>query len=162
MSETYKDPADWIEAGALFRWLLDEDPDAFLDAAKKLKVSARTAYYLAEVDRALEGFDIPRARKLRIGWTKLQIIGPYLTHENSEQLLAQAEAHPAHELRDIVADNWSEASKHCVLFYLFDEEYEVLAKVLTAHGATQHGRGFKGKEAALIKALEKLMPPADQ
>ena len=158
MSNTPKELQDWVAAAALLRQLFDEDGDDFLEAAEKLGIKERKAYYLIEVDKALEGLPISRARKLRIGWTKLQIVGPFLTHENYDQLLAQAEVHAVHELRDIVAGNWSEASKHCVLLYFFDEDYEVFAKVIRAHGATPHSRGYHGKEEALIAALTKLLP----
>ena len=158
MSNTPNEVQDWVAAAALLRQLFDEDGDEFLVAAEKLGINERKAYYLIEVDKALEGFPISREQKLRIGWTKLQIIGPFLAHENYDQLLAQAEAHPVHELRDILAGNWSEASKHCVLLYFFDEDYEVFAKVIRAHGATPHSRGYHGKEEALIEALKKLLP----
>ena len=158
MFNTKKDKRDWFEIAALLRQMSDEDPEKFLNTAHTLGIHRRKAYYLVDLDRSLEAFEIPRARKLRIGWTKLQVIGPNLTQKNREVLLAQAEAHPVHELRDIVQGTWPGATKHCVLLYLADEEYGIFAQVLKAHGAKRVGRGIRGKEAALIAALKTVMP----
>lgn len=147
---------DWIEAAELLRRLLDEDPGMFLATAKKLGIQTRKAYYLAQIDRALDGLAVPRERLLRIGWTKLQVIAPHITSENAETLLGRAEAHPVHVLRDAVGEHVGETAKHCVILYLFEDEYEIFAEVLVAHGASLVGRGIKWKEEALMTALEKL------
>ena len=162
MFNTKKDKRDWVEIAALLRQMSDENTNKFLKTAHTLGIHRRKAYYLVDLDRSLQPFEVPRARKLRIGWTKLQVIGPYLTQKNREVLLAQAEAHPVHELRDIVHGIWSDATKHCVLLYLADEEYEILASVLKAHGAIQVGRGLRNKESALIAALKKCAPDSCQ
>ena len=152
---------DWIEAAELLRRLLDEDPSMFLATAKELGIQTRKAYYLVQIDRALDGLSVPRERLLRIGWTKLQVIAAHITPENAETLLSQAESHPVHVLRDIIDGHAPETAKHCVILYLFDDEYEIFAQVLQAHGASLVGRGIKWKEEALIEALEKLLPDKD-
>jgi hypothetical protein len=44
-----------------------------------------------------------------------------------------------------------------VQFYLSDKEFALLAAVLEAYGAKLIGRSIKGKEKALVTALEKLL-----
>ncbi len=158
MTNKTNDPDDWVAAARLLRQLLDEDPSEFLATAKTMGIQTRKAYYLVQIDRALDGLFVPRERLLRIGWTKMQIIARHITAENAEALLAQAERHPVHVLRDVIDGDAPESAKHCVILYLFDDEYEIFAEVLQAHGASLVGRGIKWKEEALITALEKLRP----
>jgi len=60
MSNTPKELQDWVAAAALLRQLFDEDGDDFLEAADKLGIKERKAYYLIEIDKALEGLPISR------------------------------------------------------------------------------------------------------
>ena len=136
----------------------DSDGCGFADEIKKQKLSPRKAYYLVEVYEAFHEFPVPRARLLNVGWTKLQMMCGYVTPENYLQLLAEAEKHPVHRFREILEGNWPEEAKHCVLIYLFPEEYEIFCKVLKAHGAKPRPRGLHGKEEALINALRMLLP----
>ena len=165
MDDTPIDPNDFLALGQRLSEALQAAPagepsdgSLFLDEAKKQKLSRRKAYYLVEVFEAFRNLPVPKERLLNIGWTKLQMMCGYMTPENYPNLLSEAEKHPVHRFREILEGEWPETAKHCVLIYLFPEEYEIFCKVLKAHGAKPRPRGLQGKEEALMKALKKLLP----
>ena len=87
----------------------------------------RKAYYLVEIDKALEGYRIPKEKMLSIGWTKLQMISAHITKKNYRILLEQADAHPVHELQDILDGKGVVENRHAMLFYLTPDQFELLA-----------------------------------
>jgi hypothetical protein len=99
----------------------------------------------------------PKQRMLNIGWSKLRLLAPHINKENLDELLAQAEAHPVHELQEILKGS-SETAKHCVLLYMTENQYAIFGKVIQRYGATRSPRGYHGKEEALTDALNKLLP----
>ncbi len=127
-----------------------------LDLAIKFGLGSRKAYYLVEIDRKFSTLKVDRARLLGIGWTKAQIIAEHADQGNIDDLLSKAESHSAKELQTILADGDASRAQHCVLFYLNDDEYELLRKVLQQRGARPAPRGLHGKEQALVKALKEL------
>ena len=149
--------ADFIEVSRLLAELRQTDPDQFVKVAASLGIGLRKAYYLVQVAQAFQGLAIPKERLYRVGWTKLQVISPYVTSKNVKKLLAQAEAHPVHELKALLAMKGLPPNTHCVLFYLSNSDFDLLAKVVEAHGGKRVGRTLKGKEKALVAALTKLV-----
>ena len=87
---------NFLRMAKALRELQDEQPDIFLEVAKLAGLSNRKAYALARIARQFE--NAPEERLYFIGWTKLQIIGRYLTGENTEYLLKLAEQNTAHDL----------------------------------------------------------------
>lgn len=148
--------ADFFDVARLLLELRQSDTEQFLKTAKSLGIGLRKAYYLTQVAQAFQGLAVSNERLRRIGWTKLSIISPHVNAKNLKKLLAQAEAHPVHELKAILHMKGLPPDTHCVLFYLSNLEFDLLATVLEAHGAKRMGRTLKGKEAALIEALTKL------
>ena len=149
---------DWVEAAARLRKIRETEPDLFLDAAKKLGVGPRKAYYLVEIDRKLGSYPISHELKLKIGWTKMQMLVEHISSDNFGELLIQAEDLPVHDFREVLEGTYSQGVKKCVLLYLSDEQYSIFTKALTAHGAKPGSRGLRGKEAAMTAALKKVLP----
>jgi hypothetical protein len=147
---------NFIEAARMLAKMQEEDPDTFRSVAKSLGVGLRKAYYLVQVARSLEGLPVSKDRLARVGWTKLQLISPYITASNCKTVLAQAEAHPVHEVKAILKKQGLPPQTHCVLFYLSNTQFDLLATVLQAFGAKRQGRTIKGKEEALVLALANL------
>jgi len=149
--------SDFVEDAKVLRQLHDEDPAEFAKVAEQSGIGLRKAYYLVEIDRALEGYPVPKEKKHSIGWTKLQMISGHLNKKNYKVLLEQADAHPVHELEDVLAGKGLVENRHAMLFYFTPAEFEVLANIVVAHGGKRKGRSLKDKEAALTRALKKLL-----
>ena len=147
---------NFFELARYLRQLLDRDPELFKKLVDKSEIGTRKAYYLANIARTFDSLRVNRARLKRIGWTKLQIIGATITPDNAEEMLGLAEINTASKLKAIVRGETPIANAHCVLMYFTPEQYEILQDVLVRHGATIHRRGMNEKEAALIRALERV------
>lgn len=65
--------------------LQDEQPDIFLNVVHLVGLSPRKAYALARIARQFG--NVEEERLYFIGWSKLMIIGRYLTENNAEYLL---------------------------------------------------------------------------
>ena len=147
---------NFFELGRSLRHLLDRDPDKFRNVVEKTNLGMRKAYYLVNVARWFEGVRVKRERLMRIGWTKLQLIGPKLEGWDLDELLALAETNTATALKRILKGDKPLKDAHCVLMYFSPEQYQVLEEVLVRHGATANRRGMNDKEAALIAALQRV------
>jgi hypothetical protein len=80
--------SDFVEDGKVLRQLHDEDPAEFARVATQSGIGLRKAYYLVEIDRALESYPVPKEKMLSIGWTKLQMISAHITKKNYRILLS--------------------------------------------------------------------------
>src|SRR3546814_948873 len=85
----------------------------------------RKAYYWAQIDRQFSTLAIDRMRLHHVGWTKLQVIGPYVTKGNCHDLLCLAEAHTVYELATLMRGEEPHPDARCVQLYLSPEQYEV-------------------------------------
>ena len=151
------DADDFIALAMHLHDMTDGKGAAFLEAAEKEGVKPRRAYYLREIARLLDWIDTPHDRLRNIGWTKLSIIAQHLTRENAETLLSDAEQRTVADLKDIIAGRTPPKQRHAMLFYLDDEEHDVVRRALLAHGASPSSRGLHDKEAALVNLLSNSM-----
>jgi len=148
--------SNFFELARSLRQLLDRDPDLFKAVVDKSELGMRKAYYLVTIAKQFDGIRVKRERLQRVGWTKLMIIGARVSQGNVEELLALAEANTADKLKKLLNGEKPVDNAHCVLMYFSPEQYKVLQEVLVRHGATAHRRGMNDKEAALIRALERV------
>ena len=148
---------DFVVAARMLREAQDEFPDKFAQVAKDLGIGKRKAYALAQINRTFDDLGVPWERLRQIGWTKLMIIAPYAGEDSLDGLLDLAEACTAHELSRHLHGEPVFADEHCVILYLSNEQYQVFEQALVGHGALRSTRGMAGKEAALTKALERLL-----
>lgn len=65
------------------RELQELKPYIFKSVAKMAGMSPRRAYALARISRQFEDLGVPEVRLCQIGWTKLTVIGRYLTEDNA-------------------------------------------------------------------------------
>jgi hypothetical protein len=144
---------NFLEVGLWLLKLWEDGPEAIRDEAERLKISCRTAYYLAEVALKFGDLKVEEERLQGIGWTKLQIIGRYVTPTNSEALLQLAENNTAYNLAQIMKNQKPEAV-HSVLLYLTAGQYAAFRNALLAFGATDLVTGLANKEKALTEALK--------
>jgi hypothetical protein len=145
----------FLTLAANLRALHDTAPDDFRALAKLRILGRRKAYYLVEIDRVFGGDKAMSVRLNRIGWTKLQIIAPYVTKENRESLVTLAEAHTAVNLKALMRGQAPILGGRTVVLHFSKKQFAVFAEAILAHGATANGEGFVDKERALIKALKK-------
>lgn len=145
----------FLTLAAHLRQLYDTAPEEFRRLAKLRILGRRKAYYLLEVDRIFGGDQEMAVRLNRIGWTKLQIIAPYVTKENREELVALAEAHTAVNLKAMMRGMAPILGGRTVVLHFTKKQFAGFAEAILAHGATKNGAGFIDKERALIKALKK-------
>ncbi|OQM76238.1 hypothetical protein [Manganibacter manganicus] len=135
------------------RELKDTQPDILWEVVELAGISRRKAYALVRIARQFEELDIPEARLYAIGWTKLAVIGRYLTELNGEQLLKLAEQNTVHDLEALLRGEAPVEDARLVTLYLAPEQYEVLRTKLVAHGALPSGNGMIKVEEALMAAL---------
>lgn len=136
------------------RELQDNHPELFLKAAELAGIGRRKAYALARVARQFEG--VSEQRLHLIGWTKLMIIGRYLTDANREHLLQLAEQNTAHDLEVVLQGETPVEDARIVRFYLAPADYKRLRAVLTKHGAVPNGNGLTNMEAAMMALVAKV------
>src|SRR5690606_10289370 len=93
---------NFLYAARQLREVQDETPELFQTVVEYTGIGLRKAYYLVQIDRQFSKLGIERNRLGRVGWTKLQLIGPYISKANCEELLSLAEKHTAYELSMIM------------------------------------------------------------
>lgn len=147
---------DFMMTGKLLAELHAHDPAQCLKAARSMGMSRRKAYYLIELHETFSKLKVPKGLLLEIGWTKLQVVRRVVTAGNVEHWLTLAKALAVHELKDAVQGKPLEFGKHCLLFYLSPQEFDIVATVLVKHGAKHEERTIYGKEPALVKAMSRL------
>ena len=144
---------NFLRVARALRELQDEQPDIFLKVAELAGLSNRKAYALARISRQFDDLGASEERLYSIGWTKLQIIGRYLTEDNGEYLLQLAEQNTAHDLEALLRGETPVADAKVMQFYLSPSDYKRLRSKLVTHGAIASGNGLVKKELALMKLL---------
>jgi hypothetical protein len=152
-------PRDFLRHARFFRETIEQHPELLSTVAAIEGFSVRTARYLASIDRAYRNLRVPRHRLISIGWTKLAMLADVVDQKNCLELLTLAESFTVQELALILRGREPVEGTRCVLLYLTPPEYAVFETAIVAHGGTRTGRGLFNKEAALIKALSKLVEP---
>jgi len=155
-----KDADDnFLDLARTLRQLKNRDLKLYQDLIKKTALGSRKAYYMIEVLDTYEPLPVPRARMRKLGWTKCQIMGKYITRDNWEELFALAENTPAKVLEKTLKDGKAKPPEdtHCVLMYLSPAQYKLFEDTLLENGATRSGRGLIDKEEALTHAMKKAM-----
>jgi hypothetical protein len=142
---------------------LDAETSSPPDVATLMMItgkSRRTISYLRSIGKRLGELHISERTFVRLGWTKSVEIARLCTHDTLSDALAYAEDHTVAELRAHLTGE--SAGDTAVLLRLTSRQYNVFEQVLLAHGAVRvkPGKGVRGKEAALTKALKTVAIPA--
>jgi hypothetical protein len=145
----------FLEIGAALGRLQEADRDLFWKAVEKGEFGKRKAYYLITIAKAFKNIKVPKARLRAIGWTRLQVIARVLNESNADELILLAEQHKVKDLEAIIKGEEPNPDSRVIILYFTPDDYEVLEAILVQNGASRHGRGLVGKEAALMKALKK-------
>jgi hypothetical protein len=147
---------NFLDLARTLRQLYDRDRDLLKKVWEKTNLGSRKAYYLVNIDRWFGKLPVGKGRLKAIGWTKLQVIGPFVNEQNLEELLGLAENNTVEQLKALMKGEEPITNAHCVLMYFSPKQYEQLETVLLSHGGSRSGRGILNKENALMKALSKL------
>lgn len=149
--------SDFLARGRTLDAIHTLKPDAFALAAKAAGVGLRTAYGLVQVHRRFGSKPAWRARLERVGWTRLYIAARADPEKwSTKQLLGLAETHTAHDLEVVLKGDVPLQNARVVVLRFTLEQYVLFERVLLAHGAEPAGKGLKGREDALIKALASI------
>jgi len=138
----------------------DEDR-AFLHEVERVAgIKRRALFYLLNVGKLLDAYDVSEEHAERIGWTKLQIIARYAANRPRKlsqramkaklEIAAQTSAHVLPAALE-AQDAQSHGSLRSILLRIPDEQYADVEAALIACGAERKGRGLIGKEAALVR-----------
>ncbi len=167
MKNKYESPEDKVEVIANYiginfiqlakelRELQEAKPDIFLKVAKMAGLSGRKAYALARISRQFDDLGVQEERLQAVGWTKLQVIGRYLSENNAEHLLQLAEGNTVHELESRLRGEPPVEDARVLVFYFSPEDFERLKAKLIKHGAIVSGKGLLKKEAAMMALIDK-------
>lgn len=147
----------FLRAAKFFRTLQDTEPSEVGEVAQLIVVSRRQAFYLAKVHRVFSELGVSSERLEAIGWTKLKILARRINASNCELLLDMAETCTARQIKFFVRDKLPVPGERCVTLYFTPNQHAVFETAVLAHGGAKSGKGLMGKEAALIKALEKSL-----
>ena len=93
----------------------------------------------------------------KIGWTKVQIIAEHVTPEKFEYYLCLAEQHTVDELKTVVKGGVPAMAPRRVTLMMQPHDYGRFESVLLQHGARKNGRMLSGKEAAIMKVIDKAL-----
>ena len=118
-------------------------------------LSSRQAYTLARISRQFHDLGVSEERLEAVGWSKLQIIGRYLTEENAKYLLQLAEQNAVHELEARLRGEPPIQDARLLTFYFPSQDYERVKAKLIKHGAVISGNSLLKKEAALLALIRK-------
>ena len=152
---------NFMQLARLLRELQDEDPDTFFPVVDRLGLSHRKAYYLVQIDKTFSALPVKNDRLHKIGWTKLQRLCPHISQENWAELIALAERHTVHQLDAILRGEEPREDENCVLLYMTDTQYLIFRKALLQHGAIPAKGTLQNREAALVRALSKVLATND-
>ncbi len=140
------------------RELQDEQPDIFLKVVELVGLSPRKAYALARIARQFDG--VAEERLHFIGWSKLMIVGRYLTEDNIEYLLNLAEKNTSHDLEVLLRGETPVADAKVMVLYLAPDDHTRLKAALIKHGAVVSGHGLAKMEIALMALIDNVEPGA--
>jgi hypothetical protein len=144
---------NFLEAARHFREVQDEAPELFGFVAQLSGISLRRAYALAAIHRTFYSLGIDHDYLRGLGWSKLQVIGPYITKANADHLLDLAEHHTVYELTRLMRSEKLHPGSRCVQLYFNPKQYDIFKKAILAHGGKASGRALINQEEALIRAL---------
>ena len=145
---------NFLELARALRQLHHRDPDLFKQLIDKADFKRRKAYYLVNISRWFDGMAIGKSRLRKLGWTKLQIIGPHIHEGNAEELVELAEKNTAARLQALMKGEKPPANTHCVLMYFSTKDFEIVADALVKYGGVRTSRGVLNKEKALLRFIE--------
>ena len=134
-------------------------PGAIQELIEDGVIRQRRAYYLKSIWARLVDLQIPKARLVKIGWTKLAVIVSKCPEgDELEWLQIAEEGTPAADLVR-AAKGKDEAARHSILLRMTDAQHKVFEKALRRFGAVRGrtGRGLTKKEAALTLALKEVL-----
>jgi hypothetical protein len=146
---------NFLKVAKALRELQDDNPEIFLKVAESLGISRRKAYALARIDRQFTDLGVERNRLHFIGWSRLQIVGRYLTDENAEYLLQLAEQNTSHDLEILLRGETPIEDAKVVQLYLAAEDYKRRRAALTTYGAMVSGDGLA--KIALMALVDKAI-----
>ncbi len=145
---------EFLEIASALRQLQETNPKDFKKVCSMPQLGRRKAYYLVAIDKAFKGKPVPPQRLNKIGWTKLAALAPHITEENLEDALLFAELNTAKNIEAVVHGLEPIVGGRSVLLIFTAEQFAAFSAAILAHGAVKNGKGFIGKEAALIEALD--------
>ncbi len=143
--------ASFLELGKILRLAQDEDPALFQQLLKIPGLGRRRCYHLVKIDRTFEGYEVDKEILIAIGWTKLSIIAPHVSHETIGLLLALAQSVKAHTLTAMVK---GEVPTKSVQLFFKPEQYSAYVKALLGHGAVKKGDRLQKQEEAILHLIE--------
>ncbi|HEY8008762.1 MAG TPA: hypothetical protein VIE66_18710 [Methylocella sp.] len=151
------------ELARALRMLHDRDGAGWGPFLERAGIGLRRAYYLVQIDEQLSKLGIQPTTIDNIGWTKLQVIAPYLDKGNKTERLALAKISSTKQLQAL-ARSWKAGKKkktpaslvplRCVLLYFTREQYAEFEEAIRANGGEPHRKeGLSNKEAALMNII---------
>lgn len=129
------------------------DRAQFRKEAERRGLSRRRAYYLLRIGQDLQSGRVELKDAKLIGWTKLGLILDKMNARNAARLTRLAKTGSVEELKHALHSGGKRTRLRCVQLYFSPSQYEVFSRALLHHGALRAGRGLKGQEAALLKAI---------
>lgn len=145
----------FIRLGAVL-WALDDTVASrsdFREAIESLGIGYRKARYLVEVSRAFQSVKAPEWFLQQLGWTKCSLLAPYITPQNSKELLEKAASSTALELKSYL-DTKEQSGMKVFSVPLTVGQRAKLDAALEARGAKQHGRHVLGRAEALMRLID--------
>lgn len=146
---------EFLELGSLLRQVQNSSSGDFKKLCSFPELGRRKAYYLVAIDKAFADKDVPAERLRKIGWTKLAMLAPHVTDENVDDALLFAELHTVKNIEAAVHGMEPIIGGRTVLLNFTADQFAAFSTAIVAHGAIKNGKGFIGKEAALVVALYK-------
>lgn len=161
-------PSKNFHAFARALWEVHRREPSFLhDVESKSRMKRRALFYLANVGKLIDDYNITEAQAEKIGWTKLQVIARHaakLPRKASQRVMGAnlrlAEDLPAYELPGALKGQGRSPGgrTRSVLLRLSADEYDLLEAALISFGAQKLGRGLRHKEEAIISMARSVAP----
>lgn len=136
--------------------LHDSAPERFAEVAADVGIKRRRAFYLLQVAETIWKLNQPDELIEKIGWTKINLIAPYLDQRDTAELLEWAQKKTAHELTAALREDAGPKRSRCILLRFTPEEWEAFTAAVVANGGKRSGRGLVRTEDAVMQIIAKL------
>jgi hypothetical protein len=129
-------------------------PDLFAPTVNALGMSRLEGLCLTRTVQAARIHEIDRLTMRRLGWPRLRLLAPLLTHASRDRLIALALQVGPGELAAELGRPLGPVAGNRVRLRLDDDQHALFERVMFAYGAEARGARIEGLETALMAALQ--------
>ena len=91
---------------------------------------------------------------IKLGWTKLMVLQPYISANNCQELIEFALAHTVAQTKSYLKGEGGADKVRALVFYFTPSDFGKVSNALIAFGAKRSGGALLYKEKAFVKLIK--------